>query len=211
MAVTRFKSRTVDLEFRSAEETQTDGRTLEGYAAVFDSQARIGNSVEGHFVETIKRGAFKKTLAERGSRVTMLWNHGKDPAVGQIPVGVYEELREDEHGLYVRGRLLDTQHADAVRQAIQAGAVRGMSVTFQVTDEMWHDSDGTRLHGDSIWRAMAKPGNLIQRTVTAVRLVEAGPVLTPAYEATSVGVRSNSSSIVIPRTIAEARLKLLDL
>ena len=39
-----------------------DGLTLEGYAAVFDSPARISNMWEGDFTETIQRGAFARAV-----------------------------------------------------------------------------------------------------------------------------------------------------
>ena len=50
--------RTVDFDLEPA----SDGLTLEGYAAVFDSPTRISNQWEGDFTETIKRGAFARAV-----------------------------------------------------------------------------------------------------------------------------------------------------
>ncbi|MBM4569313.1 HK97 family phage prohead protease, partial [Rhodococcus hoagii] len=48
------------VEFRAnASAGDGDGRTLEGYAAVFDQDTEI-NSWEGRFTERIAKGAFKK-------------------------------------------------------------------------------------------------------------------------------------------------------
>ena len=54
-------------EFRVADDDTGDGMTLIGYAARFDTPTLIA-SWEGEFEETIRRGAFAKTIAERGSR-----------------------------------------------------------------------------------------------------------------------------------------------
>lgn len=149
-----------------------DGFTLEGYGAVFDSPARI-DSWEGQFDEQIARGAFAKTLSERTP--VMQFDHGQDIATGSVPIGAIEEIREDRHGLYVKARLHDNARVEPIRQAIASGAIDGMSFTFRVTREEWDDSDDLEVP---------------LRTIKEVELYELGPVVFPAYEATTVGVRS---------------------
>ena len=58
-------------------------------------------------------------LAERGGRVMMLWQH--DP--GQ-PIGVWDEVREDGNGLWVKGRILpvDRHGSHARRTLSNSGA-----------------------------------------------------------------------------------------
>jgi len=147
-----------------------DGFTLEGYAAVFDTPTRI-DSWEGLFDERIARGAFSKSLSER--KPVMQFDHGHDIATGSVPIAAIEAVREDDHGLFVSARMFDNPRVEPIRQAIAGGAIDGMSFRFRVTRESW---DETR--------------DVPMRTIKELSLFELGPVVFPAYEATSVGVRS---------------------
>ena len=147
-----------------------DGFTLEGYAAVFDTPTRI-DSWEGRFDEQIARGAFTKTLSER--KPVMQFDHGHDIATGSVPIAAIESIREDDHGLFVSARMFDNPRVEPIRQAIAGGAIDGMSFRFRVTRESWDESRDVPM-----------------RTIRALSLFEVGPVVFPAYEATSVGVRS---------------------
>jgi HK97 family phage prohead protease len=147
-----------------------DGFTLEGYAAVFDTPTRI-DSWEGLFDERIARGAFSKSLSER--KPVMQFDHGHDIATGSVPIAAIEAVREDDHGLFVSARMFDNPRVEPIRQAIAGGAIDGMSFRFRVTRESW---DETR--------------DVPMRTIKELSLFELGPVVVPAYEATSVGVRS---------------------
>jgi hypothetical protein len=82
-------------------------------------------------------------------------------------------LREDRNGLFVRARLYDNWAVQPVRDAIAGGGIKGMSFRFRVIDDEWGSDDG----GDT-------------RTIKDVELLELGPVVFPAYETTSVAVRS---------------------
>lgn len=191
--MSEFIERAVDFEPLSAEErassNQGDGKTLEGYAAVFDQDTVI-NSWEGHFKERMVRGAFRKTLKERVP--VCQFDHGHDSRFGNLPIGSFEELKEDKHGLKVRARLFD--HAEPIRQAIEAGAVTGMSFRFKVVRDSWADDKGNPITDrnelmDKLYNAK-KGDKPLQRTIKEVKLMEAGPVVFPAYPQTTVGVRS---------------------
>src|SRR5688500_1914385 len=166
-----------------------DGRTLSGYAAVFNVGTTI-NSWEGRFEETVAPGAFRKTLRERTP--IMQWDHGRDTRVGSTPIGVYTSLVEDERGLKVEGRLFANDVVEPVRQAVEAKAVRGMSFKFSVTRDQWTDKDGAAVKGQELYELLYDAGERgpLKRTIQEVKLFEAGPVSTPAYDQTSVGVRS---------------------
>lgn len=191
--MSEFIERAVDFEPLPVEERagkdQGDGRTLEGYAAVFDQDTEI-NSWEGHFKERMVRGAFRKTLKERTP--VCQFDHGHDSRFGNLPIGSFEELKEDKHGLKVRARLFD--HAEPIRQAIEAGAVSGMSFRFKVVRDSWADEKGNPITDrqelmDRLYNAK-KGDKPLQRTIKEVKLMEAGPVVFPAYPQTTVGVRS---------------------
>lgn len=165
-----------EFEFRASDDG--DGLTISGYIAKFGERTVIQDWM-GEYTEEIKRGAFARTLAERGpTKVKMQFNHGHDPAFGALPIGVWTELREDRKGLWGEGRIHDTWHTIPIRAAIESGALDGQSFKFKVIGETMRKAD--------------KPGDLDHRTLTEVALFEAGVVVHPAYEGTTVGVRSKA-------------------
>lgn len=176
------------VEFRAADQEVNDGRTLEGYAAVFDSPSRI-DSWEGSWDETIARGAFKKTMKKRTP--VLQFDHGRDARTGSVPIGSIEQLSEDDTGLFVLGRLFDNPVVEPIRQAIEGKAIDGMSFRFQVAREEWRDADGKKLKTEQVFDLLWAGVEGIQRTILEVDpLYELGPVVFPAYDSTSVGVRS---------------------
>lgn len=180
-----------DFEFRSEsrEDTDGDGHSISGYAAVFDQDTEI-NSYEGKFTERISKGAFRKTLKDRAGKIIMQYDHGRDTRVGSVPIGKYTTIREDDHGLYTEGRLFTNSLVEPVRQAIEGGAISGQSFKFQVVKDEWRDKDGKLLKGDKLRKMLWDGAEGLVRTIKEVKLFEAGPVSTPAYGGTSVGVRN---------------------
>lgn len=188
-AALRICSRSV--EFRATDpdpDVVGDGRTLQGYAAVFDQPTKI-SGWEGEFEETIARGAFKRTL--RASWPVMQFDHGNDKRTGSVPIAAIEDLREDDEGLFVRARMFNNEVVEPIRQAVAGKAIRGMSFKFRVTGERWLDSAGEAVTDDDLSALLDDPGERgpIRREITEVDLFELGPVVFPAYTQTSVGVR----------------------
>ncbi|WP_369273860.1 HK97 family phage prohead protease [Streptomyces sp. R11] len=187
-AIQRFQ--TGGVEERLADQV-TDragsGRTLSGYASVWNSPTLI-REMGVQFREQVAPGAFAESLARRTPKIQ--YNHGRDPKVGTLPIGAMTAAREDTHGLYVEARLFTSEAAEAVREAIVAGAISGMSFAFRVTAEEWTDSKGRTVDAERAIDRLYRGEDML-RTLRAVELYEAGPVLQPAYESTSVGVRSS--------------------
>jgi HK97 family phage prohead protease len=100
--------------------TDLGNDTFEGYASLFGVPDGAG--------DVVARGAFAATLRARpASQVRMLYQH-----LPNEPLGVWEAIREDAKGLYVRGRLvLDVQRAREVRALIADGAINGLSIGFR--------------------------------------------------------------------------------
>tara|TARA_R110000744_G_scaffold34976_4_gene81266 strand:- start:13626 stop:14351 length:726 start_codon:yes stop_codon:yes gene_type:complete len=174
---TKFEAaseRTISVPFElRTEEKRADGSglSMSGYAAMFNSPTEI-DSWEGRFTESIARGAFVKSISER--MPVLQFDHGAHPFVGSIPIGAITSLAEDSRGLRVEAQLFDNMLVKPVRDAISAGAIDGMSFRFQVVNETW-DYDS---------------GDIAVRTITELRCMELGPVVFPAYQDTSVSVRS---------------------
>jgi len=178
------------VEFRATDQgVNGDGRTLEGYAAVFDVAARI-DSWEGTFDETIVKGAFKRTLNARTP--VLQFDHGRDVRTGSVPIGSIQTIREDDHGLFISARLFDNAVVEPIRQAIEGKSITGMSFRFRVVRDEWRDNAGKVVKPDELLDLLWAPGDRgpLQRFIKEVELFEAGPVVFPAYVETSVGVRS---------------------
>lgn len=95
-----------------------DGR-FAGYASLFNRLDSGGDMV--------MPGAFARSLARRRDRIRLLFQH--DP---KEPVGTWETIVEDAHGLFVTGRLVPgVPRADALRRLIGQGALDGLSIGFR--------------------------------------------------------------------------------
>lgn len=100
---------------------------FEGYASVF--------GVVDQGMDMVERGAFAKSLARR--QVKMLWQHDTSQ-----PIGVWEDVHEDERGLFVRGRLLpDVAKGAEALALLKAGALDSMSIGYR-TIEAASEGDG---------------------------------------------------------------------
>ena len=160
-----------------------DGRTVEAYASVFDVEATVTDFEGAGYVESIRHGAFERTIAQRGDRMQVIYNHGLDiygtpTAEFSMPVGVPLEMREDARGLFTVTRYSKTPLADQILELIKDGAIRAQS---------W---GGRWVRSDT--RAPYRPGQAVTRFEAAMR--EYGPTPFPVFaDAAIVGVRSVTS------------------
>lgn len=121
-----------NMEFKSCQiKWKADAETgeIEGYGAVFGNVDSTG--------DVIQAGAFAGAITPRG--VKMLWQH--DPA---HPIGVWDEVREDATGLWVKGRIFTA--VDKGREALallDGGAIDGLSIGYR-TVKAERDADGIR-------------------------------------------------------------------
>lgn len=97
-----------------------EGGGFEGYASVF--------SVIDQGGDVVMPGAFARSLAERpAGKVKMLWQHDTAELIG-----VWDEVREDERGLFVKGRILDeVQRGKEAMALLKAGAIDSMSIGYR--------------------------------------------------------------------------------
>ncbi|AYJ47510.1 HK97 family phage prohead protease [Rhodococcus sp. P1Y] len=173
------------LELRSDD---VDERIISGIAAPFDSPAEI-NSYEGQFTETIRYGAFRKTIAERGERVKLLGLHDRS----RMPLGRAVLLEERAEGLYAEFRVSRTQSGDEALELVRDGSLDHLSIGFRPISEVW---DRTRT----------------KRTLTEVALAEVSLVLEGAYgDAAAVTGSRSADTHTLTSEAATRRLRLLDL
>ncbi len=115
--------------------TVTDGTLIEGYASLFGKRDQGGDVVQkGAYAASLKR------LIQGGRAVKMLWQH--DPAQ---PIGVWDEVREDNTGLWVKGRILtEVEKGREAAALLSAGAIDGLSIGYR-TVKSERDGKGQRL------------------------------------------------------------------
>ena len=156
-------------------ESRADGRAaIMGYAAVYN---RLSLDLGG-FREEILPGAFDRILSRQRGRqdVVALFNHDSNIVLGRSSSGTLE-LSTDDKGL----RYVVTppvSRAD-VMELIQRRDVRGSSFAFTV------GKDGEAFRTD-------EAGSAIRQIREVSGLYDVGPVLVPAYPATSASVAMRS-------------------
>jgi HK97 family phage prohead protease len=161
-----------------------DGRTVEAYAAVFDSPSEITDQ-HGHYLEVISRTAFNRAISHGIDRINVFYNHGLNlhgtPSdLGSVPIGSPVDIRPDGRGLRTVTRFNRSTLADSVLEAVRAGDIKGYSFRGRV-----FQSNPARV-------PRSRPGSPLPTiTRTELGLAEYGPTPTPAYaEAGILAVRS---------------------
>lgn len=153
----------------------TDGTRIEGYASYFGACDQGGDIVQ--------KGAYAASLsalASEGRSVKMLWQH--DPAQ---PIGIWDEVREDAKGLYVKGRLLlDVEKGREAVALIEAGAIDGLSIGYRTQKASKNDKG--------------------QRLLSELELWEVSLVTFPMLPSARVGAKSDETDAQVFRDMARA-------
>jgi len=151
-------------ELRSVAE---DG-TFEGYLTVWDTV--------DDYNTRFARGSFKKTIQERASKVKVFFDH-------KHLVGANVELREDDHGVFAKGKLnLSVSKAKEAYEFMVDGTLEGLSFGFRTIKQGFIDGI---------------------TEIREVKLYEYGPVTFPANsEALITNVRSQDFT----ESLSDARL-----
>lgn len=155
--------------------------TLTGHFTVFNQWAEIQSRYEGHFLERFAPGSLSRTFKNNGDKIRVMFQHGKDPQIGEKLLGVPSMVREDgDIGGYYEVPLFDTSYNRDLLPGLEAGAY-GASMRF------------TSMHEDYVEKpskSQYNPDGIPERTIREARIAEAGPVVWPAYAGATAGVRS---------------------
>ena len=169
-------------ELRAEADIDSDDLIFTGYASVFNSPYSVADS-RGVYNEIVNQGAFTKTLSERDD-VKFLINHDGIP-LARTKSGTLE-LREDEHGLFVKAKLDESNPRVAeISSALKRGDLSEMSFGFHAIKDEFSDSGETR-------------------TLKELRLLDVSVVTWPANPATLATVRGVDLG-ELQTVLAEAR------
>jgi hypothetical protein len=136
------------------------GMQFSGYGAVFGNVDFWG--------DLIVEGAFQSTIAQAKSTnqwPALLSQHGFT-GEGDVPVGIWTEMREDSIGLYVEGKLADTPRGKELYGLMKMEprpAINGLSIGYQAEE----------------WTTRSKPEEP-RRTLKKINLMEISLVTFPA-------------------------------
>jgi phage head maturation protease len=145
--------------------------------AVFNRWTEIRSELEGHFMERIAPGAFKKTINENLNNIRAIVSHGKDPALGMTVLGKIEAIQESSEDAVARVNLFRS-----VPQLLLDGLRAGVyGASF----------NGRPIKSDIQYRpppSENNPTGLPEVTRQEIRLRDIGPTPFAAYADTSVMV-----------------------
>jgi HK97 family phage prohead protease len=88
---------------------------VKGYASVFDNKDSDN--------DIIRKGSYRKTIAENGQRVKYLYQHDMDKPLGKMTM-----LEEDDKGLVFEAKIAKTTLGNDVIELIKAGVITENSV-----------------------------------------------------------------------------------
>ncbi len=158
---------------------------IAGHGAVFDDPHPTSSyALPDDFLDCIRPGAFRRTLADhksRGIMPAMLLQHDR----WSLPIGAWLSCAEDEDGLAVEGQLATkTQRGAEVYELAKVGAITGLSIGFRPVKFKVDEK--------------AK-----QRDITEVELLEISPVVFPGIDSARISDVKSADPALLKRHIEE--------
>ena len=129
----KYEDGELDVKFEiKTEEIDEEKGLFSGYGSIFNNKD-LGNDV-------VMAGAFAQSIGKKGAKaIKLLYQHKQDE-----PIGVFDEIIEDQKGLKVKGRLaMGTQRGREVYELMKMGAIDGLSIGYRV-DDKGYDYDKRR-------------------------------------------------------------------
>ena len=165
-AEVRSKENLVEQRSYNSETRAVEGRTVEGYASVFNSMSED----LGGFREIILPGAFKNALNDD---IRALYNHDSNYLLARTASGTLE-VKEDDKGLYYRFEMPNTSYGNDLLELYKRGDLTQSSFGFTVDKDSWRLEEGQHV-----------------RYIESVSsLFDVSAVVYPAYVQSSSGLRS---------------------
>lgn len=200
------KTMTQEVEIRSFAEQPVagEGRTIRGYAIVWDVPSRVLWDWDGEFIEYIERGAVTEELIAR-SDVKALFNHDHNQLLARSFNGVGTlRLSIDDHGLAFEFEAPETTLGNDILELVRRGDLRGCSFAFMAARE---DTEYSQENDERVRRIRKISG-----------LYDVSVVVEPAYTQTSVDARAwtteppgEDPAILKQRVAMQSSLRKMDI
>lgn len=122
---TKFTHLSLVQELRTSDNAEEG--IVEGYVAVWGTVDTYNSRFQ--------KGCFKKTIENRMNKIKVLWNHDTEQ-----PIGKLEEIREDDHGLFIRAQLIiEVEKAKETFELIKGGAIDCFSFGFRTIKDKFEN------------------------------------------------------------------------
>lgn len=118
--------------FKFELESADESGEFSGYAAVFGNKDSGGDIIE--------KGAFSKTIREDFGRIKILSQHTDC----ELPIGKPLELREDDKGLFIRGKISDTAKGRDIQTLMKDGVLNELSIGYDAVEFDYDSEQGVR-------------------------------------------------------------------
>lgn len=165
--------------------------TFTGYGSMFGVIDGAG--------DVVAPGAFAASLARKSPK--MLWQHDATRIVGQ-----WLEAREDERGLWLKGRIIpETGNGREALALLRAGVLDGLSIGFETTECMWgRREDYETKYGQPVMGATYGDTDQV-RILQQIDLWEVSLVTFPCLEVARVETVKQQPPVVgpSPQTVRE--------
>lgn len=165
------------LEVRTADIGGVEGRTLTGYAALYNTWSKPLMGVKGEFREQIAPGAFDG----QKSNVSLFYMHDSKQVLANTKSGTLV-LESDERGLKYTATLGENARDEAVLDQVRRGLLTEMSFGFRVPE------------GGDEWKGR-------DRTLRRVELREVSVVEVGAYSGTLAEARNEPEPQPQPKKV----------
>ena len=153
-----YQYKSVPIEIKELD----DEGYFEGYASVFDTK--------DEYNDVVVKGAFKKTLEDRGDSIKMLWQHDSKEVIGS-----YTSMYEDDYGLKVYGQInMEVQRGHEAYSLMKMGAIDAMSIGYTTIQEEYKDMEYEDEYGKNMHERV--------RVLKELKLYEISLVTFPANE-----------------------------
>lgn len=144
---------------------------IEGYASTFDLKPDACGDI-------VKKGAFAKTIKERGDRIFLLYNHDWNKVLGRVT-----HLQEDSTGLYFKAEITETTLGKDVMALIRSKVLTKLSIGYRTEKSRF----------DTLKRA---------RVLEEVTLFEVSVVTLPANDNANLTRFKSDLSVVVDKADA---------
>ena len=176
-----------NLEFRvqRADMSSSGDMSVSGYVNM-TNQLSHELGFTDKFVEKISPGAFTRAInrsVNEGNDIDFLAEHDDSLVLASTKNGTLH-LSEDETGLYMEARIINTSTGRDYYEMIKSGIITNMSFGFYAVEDDWR----------------AVRNDLYERTVNELELFEVSAVRRPAYAASTI---SNRGLNFIDETVPE--------
>lgn len=185
--MTKENNRHLEVRIQETRMVSNGDMMVSGYVNMTDTLSYELGFID-KFVEKIAPGTFTRAInraQENGQDIDFLAEHNDTLVLASTKNGTLS-LTEDETGLYMEARIINTSSGRDYHEMIKSGIITNMSFGFYAVEDDWR----------------SVRNDLYERTVTELELFEVSAVRRPAYAASSISGRGlNLSDEEVPEYI----------